>query len=94
MGIGGIAMANVAVLLRSAGYDVTGSDQGIYEPAASLLRRAGIAAKTPYSENNLPLDDNTVVIVGNVHSRGHIEVEEALRRNLRLESFPGFCADQ
>ena len=36
MGIGGIAMANVAVLLRSAGYDVTGSDQGIYEPAASL----------------------------------------------------------
>lgn len=90
MGIGGIAMANVAVLLRSAGYDVTGSDQGIYEPAASLLRRAGIAAKTPYSENNLPLDDNTVVIVGNVHSRGHIEVEEALRRNLRLESFPGF----
>lgn len=90
MGIGGIAMANVAVLLRSAGFNVTGSDQGIYEPAASILRRAGIETKTPYAESNLPHDTDTAVIVGNVQSRGHIEVEEALRRNLALESFPGF----
>ncbi|MBL0060411.1 MAG: hypothetical protein IPP40_02670 [bacterium] len=90
IGIGGIAMANVAVLLRSAGYEVTGSDQGVYEPAASLLKRAGIIAKTPYGVDNLPQDRNTTVIVGNVQSRGQIEVEEALRRNLQLESFPGF----
>lgn len=90
LGIGGIAMANVAVLLRSAGYDVTGSDQGIYEPAASLLRRAGISAKTPYAAENLPDDSATTIIVGNVQSRGQVEVEEALRRNFNLESFPGF----
>lgn len=90
LGIGGIAMANVAVLLRSAGYQVTGSDQEVYEPAASLLKRAGIVAKTPYSVENLPHDHNTTIIVGNVQSRGHVEVEEALRRNLLLESFPGF----
>lgn len=89
MGIGGIAMANVAVLLKSAGYDVTGSDQNIYEPAASILRRAGIPVLTPYAVENLPADRNTIIIVGNVQSRGHLEVEEALRRNLRLESFPG-----
>lgn len=83
-------MANVAVLLRSADYSVTGSDQGIYEPAASILRRAEIPTKIPYSEHNLPQDANTTVIVGNVQSRGHIEVEAALRRNLQLESFPGF----
>ncbi len=90
LGIGGIAMANVAVLLRSAGFEVTGSDQGIYEPAASLLLRAGIAAKSPYEVRNLPRDPATTVIVGNVQSRGQVEVEEALRRNLVLESFPGF----
>lgn len=90
IGIGGIAMANVAVLLCSAGYEVTGSDQGIYEPAASLLNRAGIIVKTPYAVGNLPQDRNTTIIVGNVQSRGQIEVEEALRRNLQLESFPGF----
>ncbi len=90
IGIGGIAMANVAVLLRSAGYEVTGSDQGVYEPAASLLKRAGVVAKTPYAAENLPKDHNTTIIVGNVQSRGQIEVEDALRRNLPLESFPGF----
>ncbi len=90
LGIGGIAMANVAILLRQAGFAVSGSDQSIYEPAASLLRRADIAAVTPYSTANLPTDGRTTVIVGNVHSRGHIEVEEALNRNLPLESFPAF----
>ncbi|MBK6909961.1 MAG: hypothetical protein IPH10_03380 [bacterium] len=90
LGIGGIAMANVAILLRQAGFEVSGSDQSIYEPAASLLRRADIAAATPYSTANLPTDGRTTVIVGNVHSRGHIEVEEALNRNLPLESFPAF----
>ncbi|MBK6766999.1 MAG: UDP-N-acetylmuramate--alanine ligase [bacterium] len=89
MGIGGIAMANVAVLLKSAGWHVTGSDQNVYEPAASILRRAGIDVKTPYVPANLPEDRDSIVVVGNVQSRGHVEVEEALRRNLRLESFPG-----
>ncbi len=83
-------MANVAVLLRSAGFQVSGSDQGVYEPAASLLKRAGIVAKTPYSVENIPQDCSTTVIVGNVQSRGQIEVEEVLNRNLPLESFPGF----
>lgn len=82
-------MANVAVLLRSAGFSVTGSDQSIYEPAASILKRAQIETRVPYAVENLP-EDPTVIIVGNVHSRGQIEVEEALRRNLILESFPGF----
>lgn len=89
MGIGGIAMANVAVLLKSAGWHVTGSDQNVYEPAASILRRAGVDVKTPYSPDNLPCDKETIVVVGNVQSRGHVEVEEALRRDLPLESFPG-----
>lgn len=90
MGIGGIAMANVAVLLKQAGFKVRGSDQSVYEPAASILRRSGIEVKTPYSPDNLPADKSTTIIVGNVQSRGHIEVEEALDRNLNLESFPSF----
>lgn len=90
IGIGGIAMANVAILLRNAGYEIQGSDSEIYEPAASILNRAGIVAKAPYSISNLPPEDDVTVIVGNVQSRGQVEVEEALRRNLELESFPAF----
>lgn len=90
MGIGGIAMANVAVLLAEAGYRVAGSDQNVYEPAASILRRAGIAVRTPYEAASVPTSSETTIIVGNALSRGHVEVEEALRRNLPLESFSGF----
>lgn len=89
MGIGGIGMANVAALLAQAGYVVSGSDERIYEPAASLLKHAGIEVRTPYSESNLPSRD-VPIIVGNALSRGHAEVEKALRGNYALESFPGF----
>ncbi|MCL4304470.1 hypothetical protein KJZ99_00995 [bacterium] len=89
LGIGGIAMANVAVLLREAGYAVSGSDQNIYEPAASILSRAGVSVRTPYAVQNVPNEENSIVVVGNVQSRGQIEVEEALSKNIPLESFPG-----
>ncbi len=89
LGIGGIAMANVAVLLREAGYTVSGSDQYIYEPAASILARAGVSVRTPYAVQNVPNKGNSIVVVGNVQSRGQLEVEEALSKNIPLESFPG-----
>lgn len=91
MGIGGIGMSNVAVLLSQAGFRVSGSDENIYEPAAGILRTAGIATYSPYSEQNLP-KSGVPVIVGNAQSRGHEEVEAALARNLTLHSFPEFIA--
>ncbi|MBI5059227.1 hypothetical protein HZB60_05515 [candidate division KSB1 bacterium] len=89
MGIGGIAMSNIAVLLKQAGYDVSGSDEGVYEPAATILRNSGVRVHTPYAATNLPAD-GTPVIVGNAQSRGHVEVEAALDRGLPLFSFPEF----
>lgn len=88
MGIGGIGMANVAVLLQAAGFAVSGSDQNIYEPAASILRNSRIVVKSPYAEQNLPA--RGPIIVGNAQSRGHAEVEAALERRLPLYSFPEF----
>jgi UDP-N-acetylmuramate: L-alanyl-gamma-D-glutamyl-meso-diaminopimelate ligase len=88
-GIGGIGMANLAVLLKDAGFDVTGSDGNIYEPAATVLRNAGIVPRTPYSAENLPTD-GTPIIIGNAQSRGHPEVEAALDKGSALYSFPEF----
>ncbi len=88
MGIGGIGMANVAALLCEAGWKITGSDHAIYPPASELLNRLPISLKTPYSAANLPKDGP--VIVGNALSRGHVEVEAALNRDLELFSFPEF----
>ncbi len=88
MGIGGIGMANVAALLCDAGWKITGSDNAIYPPASELLNRLPLSLKTPYNAENLPEDGP--IIVGNALSRGHVEVEAALNRNLELLSFPEF----
>jgi UDP-N-acetylmuramate: L-alanyl-gamma-D-glutamyl-meso-diaminopimelate ligase len=88
-GIGGIGMANVAALLKQGGFEVSGSDANVYEPAASILREAGVRLLTPYSAENVPRD-GTPVIVGNALSRGHVEVEAALDAGVPLFSFPEF----
>ncbi len=88
-GIGGIGMANVAVLLKQLGYDVSGSDGQVYEPAATILRDAQIPVKSPYAAENLPRDGSPLII-GNAHSRGHVEVEAALDESLPMYSFPEF----
>jgi UDP-N-acetylmuramate: L-alanyl-gamma-D-glutamyl-meso-diaminopimelate ligase len=88
-GIGGIGMANLAVLLKDAGFDVCGSDGSIYEPAATILRDAGIVPLIPYAEANIPSDE-IPIIIGNAQSRGHVEVEKALDRGYALFSFPEF----
>jgi UDP-N-acetylmuramate: L-alanyl-gamma-D-glutamyl-meso-diaminopimelate ligase len=88
-GIGGIGMANVAVLLKQGGFTVSGSDANIYEPAASVLREAGIVPQTPYCAENIPLD-GTPIIIGNALSRGNPEVEAALNARAPLFSFPEY----
>lgn len=82
-------MANVAVLLKQLGYDVSGSDGQVYEPAATILRNAHIPVKSPYAAENLPRDGSTLII-GNAQSRGHVEVEAALHESLPMYSFPEF----
>jgi UDP-N-acetylmuramate: L-alanyl-gamma-D-glutamyl-meso-diaminopimelate ligase len=90
-GIGGIGMANVAALLKQGGFEVSGSDVNIYEPAASILRQAAIAPLTPYRPENVPTD-GTPVIIGNALSRGHVEVEAALDAGVPMFSFPEFLS--
>ena len=40
--IGGSVMHNMALALKSKGYNVTGSDDNIFEPSRSRLEKAGI----------------------------------------------------
>jgi UDP-N-acetylmuramate: L-alanyl-gamma-D-glutamyl-meso-diaminopimelate ligase len=88
MGIGGIGMVNVAALLSEAGWQVAGSDDGVYPPASDLLAKLQIPFQTPYAPENLPT--GWPIIVGNALSRGHVEVEVALTRGDTLYSFPEF----
>src|SRR5215831_11473701 len=40
--VGGVAMATFAAMLKERGYQVSGSDQGVYPPMSDFLARAGI----------------------------------------------------
>ncbi|MBY0376422.1 hypothetical protein K2P96_00395, partial [Patescibacteria group bacterium] len=74
---------------------VTGSDDGFYEPTASLLKRNGIEILTPYKRENIAPDINTIVI--GKHSKLNPEENEevalALSMPEKIKSFPELLAD-
>src|ERR1700730_5201443 len=87
IGIGGSAMAPLAGMLKESGYQVSGSDAGVYPPASTLLQSLGIEYATSFDARNLtPAPD--LIVVGNAISRGNEEVEEMLDRRLKHRSLP------
>ena len=87
IGIGGAAMAPLAGMLAERGYEVTGSDTGVYPPASTLLEKLGIAWKNGFRETNLaPRPD--LAVIGNAVSRGNIELEFVLDNKIPYRSLP------
>ncbi|MCG5514049.1 UDP-N-acetylmuramate:L-alanyl-gamma-D-glutamyl-meso-diaminopimelate ligase [Ectothiorhodospira shaposhnikovii] len=92
LGICGTFMAGVALLARSAGYRVTGSDQQVYPPMSTLLAAQGIPVSEGYDPAHLdPVPD--VVVVGNVMTRGNPAVEYVLNRGIPYASGPQWLAE-
>jgi len=79
IGICGTAMGNAALLMRALGHDVMGSDKGIYPPMSDHLQRSGITMFEGWSAERLAKLKLDLVVVGNVASRGHAEVEWLLQ---------------
>ena len=89
MGICGTAMGNAALLLRSAGHEVLGSDAGIYPPMSTVLAEAGIAVHEGYDPRRLRELKPDLVVVGNAMTRGNPEVEWLLEtRAFPFRSLP------
>lgn len=87
MGICGTAMASLAGLLKSQGFQVSGSDSHPYPPMSTQIESLGIKIKTPYAKENLnPKPD--FVIVGNVISKTNEEAIEMDRLGLPFCSLP------
>ena len=75
MGICGTAMGNAALLMRELGHEVSGADTGIYPPMSEMLLNSGIKIYDGYSAERLSFLNPDLVVVGNVVSRGHPEIE-------------------
>src|SRR6266446_406956 len=92
IGVCGTAMATLAALLKSRGYDVRGSDQNVYPPMSDFLIQQGITLLQGYSAAHISAELD-LVVVGNAISRGNLELEEVLDRKLRYCSLPEAVRD-
>jgi UDP-N-acetylmuramate: L-alanyl-gamma-D-glutamyl-meso-diaminopimelate ligase len=81
LGIGGIAMASAAVLLKKKGHHVWGSDAGTYPPTSDFLHHNEIEVIEGFSIKNLERKFDFVV-VGNAIARGNEEIEHILNTKL------------
>jgi UDP-N-acetylmuramate: L-alanyl-gamma-D-glutamyl-meso-diaminopimelate ligase len=80
-------MASLGAMLKDRGFEVTGSDEGVYPPMSDFLAQRRIDVRQGYGEGNLsPAPD--LVVVGNALSRGNPEVERALDGRIPLMSLP------
>ncbi|HQU09787.1 MAG: Mur ligase, partial [Verrucomicrobia bacterium 21-51-4] len=80
LGICGTAMGHVALLMRELGHTVIGADTDIYPPMSDLLRDAGVEILQGYDAQRLQTIAPDVVVIGNIASRGHPEVEWLLEQ--------------
>jgi UDP-N-acetylmuramate: L-alanyl-gamma-D-glutamyl-meso-diaminopimelate ligase len=97
IGICGTAMASLAGMLQERGFRVTGSDAAAYPPMSTFLESLGIPVAQPFAESNLgshsdPRPD--LVVVGNVLSRGNVELERVLDERIPFCSLPQILHDE
>jgi UDP-N-acetylmuramate: L-alanyl-gamma-D-glutamyl-meso-diaminopimelate ligase len=85
-------MGGIAALAKAAGHQVSGSDQNVYPPMSTQLRKLGIRLHEGYDESQLD-DDLDCVVVGNVLSRGNPVIERLLNTGLPYYSGPEWLAD-
>lgn len=86
IGIGGIAMGNLAKMLSDLGHEVSGSDKDLYPPMSDKLQEWGLTTYNGFEARNLNKPD--LVIVGNAISRGNPQVEKMLAEGMNYMSMP------
>lgn len=92
--VGGAVMHNLALALHQKGFIVTGSDDEIYDPAASRLKKVGIMpAEMGWFPEKIT-DDLEAVILG-MHARAdNPELLRAQELNIPVYSFPAYIYEQ
>ncbi len=92
--IGGSAMHNLALALFQKGYNISGSDDEIFEPSKTRLKKHGLL---PEKEGWYPekiTTDLDAVILG-MHARmDNPELEKAKMMGLKIFSYPEYIYEQ
>ena len=92
--IGGSAMHNLALALHHKGYQVSGSDDVIFEPSKSRLEARGLLpAKMGWDSDNIT-EQLDAVILGMHAKKDNPELIKAQKLGLKLYSYPEFLYEQ
>ena len=92
--IGGAAMHNLALALHNKGYQVTGSDDAIFEPSKSRLEKKGLL---PVEMGWFPekISNNIEAIILGMHAKeDNPELLKAKELGLKIYSYPEFLYEQ
>ena len=88
LGIGGIAMANLACLLKKRGFDIYGSDIDTFGPSAELLKKSKIKYFKDHDPDHIKKFRPNTVVIGNAIKRGNPALEYILAENIPYRSMP------
>lgn len=92
--IGGSAMHNLAIALHQKGYQITGSDDTIFEPSKSRLERYGLLPEQ-YGWFPEKITSNLDAIILGMHAKeDNTELVEAQKLGLKIYSYPEFLYEQ
>jgi len=92
--IGGSAMHNLALALHHKGYQVTGSDDEVFEPSKSRLAKFGLLpAEMGWNEANITPDIDAIIV--GMHARAdNPELLKAQELGLKIYSYPEYIYEQ
>ena len=92
--IGGSAMHNLAIALSKKGFQVTGSDDVIFEPSKSRLKKYGLLPEIEgWDAANINLDLDAVIL--GMHARAdNPELLRAQELGLKVYSYPEYIYEQ
>ena len=92
--VGGSAMHNLAIALHLKGYQVTGSDDAIFEPSKSRLQKHGLLPNTiGWNVNNITADLDAVIL--GMHAKAdNPELLKAQELGVEIYSYPEYLYEQ
>jgi len=86
--IGGTGMGSLAGLLKARGWEVTGSDEGLYPPMSTALEGWGIPVSLGFRPENVLDTKPDLVVIGNAVRTDNPEAQAVLDAGLAYRSFP------
>ncbi len=92
--IGGAAMHNLALALHHKGFEVSGSDDEIFEPSKSRLAEVGLLPQAMGWFPEKISDQLDAVILGMHARKDNSELLEAQKKGIKIYSYPEYIYEQ